>query len=146
MTMKTILLAAGAAVALSAGLFSVSASAAPTVAGPKQPIPYSQLSAYMKASPKMRASKDWWSGQTAQASAETGTAANTSATAPSLPADTAGAGSSATSANPPSLGGDTKEASPQLPNPPPVNAPTPGAVNPPATATPGAPQSTTPPK
>ena len=147
--MKTILLAAGAAaIALSAGLFSASeASAAPTVAGPKQPIPYAELNAYMKASPKVRARKDWWAGQTA--SAETGASSNTSATAPSLPADTAGATSSATSAtsaNPPSASSDTKEAAPQLPSPPPVNAPAPGAVNPPATATPGAPASTTPPK
>ena len=148
--MKTILLAAGAAsIALSTGLFSASlASAAPTAAGPKQPIPYAELNAYMKASPKTRASKDWWSGQSTSpsASAETGASANTSATAPSLPADTAGAASSATSANPPSLGGETKEAAPQLASPPPVNAPAPGAVNPPATATPGAPESTTPPK
>jgi hypothetical protein len=133
--MKTILLAAGAAaIALSAGL----ASAAPTVPGPKQPIPYDQLNAYMKAPPKARASKDWWSGQTA--SAETGASANTSATAasptPSLPADT----SAATSANPPSAGGDAKEAAPQLPS-----APAADAVNPPAAA-PGAPASTTPPK
>ncbi len=144
--MKTILLAAGAAaIALSAGLFSASlASAAPTVAGPKQPIPYAQLSAYMKASPKTRAHKDWCSGQSG--GAETGASANTSATAPSLPADTAGASSSATSASPPSLGGETKEAAPQLASPPPVNAPAPGAVNPPATATPGATDTTAPPK
>ena len=144
--MKTILLAAGAAaIALSAGLFlAETASAAPTAAGPKQPIPYAQLNAYMKASPKARGQKDWWSGQTA--SAETGAGANTSATAPSLPADTAGAASSATSLNPPSLGGETKEASPPLASPPPVNAPAPGAVNPSAAATPGAPASPTPPK
>ncbi|MGZ3403011.1 MAG: hypothetical protein ACXWKN_06920 [Phenylobacterium sp.] len=138
--MKIIMLAAGtAAIALSAGL----ASAAPAVTGPKQPIPYAELTAYMKASPKVRAHKDWWSGQTA--SAETGATADTSATARSLPADTAGAASSATSATPPSLGGETKEAAPQLQNSPPVNAPAPGAVNPPATATPGAPPTTTPP-
>src|SRR5579859_546092 len=73
--MKTILLAAGAAaVALSSGLAMAQAAA-----GPKQPIPYSQLSAYMKASPKVRARKDWWSGQ-AMASASTGASANASAT------------------------------------------------------------------
>lgn len=48
-------------------------------AGPKQPIPYSQLNAYMKASPKARASKDWWSGS---AGASTGLSTDTSATAP----------------------------------------------------------------
>jgi hypothetical protein len=145
--MKTILLAAGAAaIALSAGL----ASAAPTVPSPKQPIPYDQLNAYLKASPKVRASKDWWSGQTASAapsaSAATGAAANTSATepapTPSLPADTGAA--AATSANPPSTGGDTKEAAPQLPSTPAVDNPPSSAVNPPATATPGAPASTPP--
>ncbi|HEX4095104.1 MAG TPA: hypothetical protein VHX64_00175 [Caulobacteraceae bacterium] len=138
--MKIVLLAAGAAaIALSAG----AAFAAPTVPGPKQPIPYDQLNAYMKASPKTRAHKDWWSGETASAS--TGTGANTSATAsvtPSLPADTS---TGATSVNPPSTGGDSKEAAPQLPNNPPVNTP-PGAVNPSSAATPGAPASTTPPK
>jgi molybdate transport system ATP-binding protein len=139
--MKIVLLAAGAAaIALSAG----AAFAAPTVPGPKQPIPYDQLNAYMKASPKTRTHKDWWSGETAS----TGTSANTSATAsvtPSLPADTSSSSSSATSANPPSAGGDSKEATPQLPNNPPVNTP-PGAVNPSSAATPGAPASTTPPK
>lgn len=138
--MKTILLAAGtAAIALSAA----AVSAAPTAKGPKQPIPYAELNAYLKASPKVRMHKDWWSGQTA--SAETGTSANTSATAPSLPADTAGATSSATSVDPPSTASESKEAAPQLASPPPVNAPAPGAVNPPATA-PGAPDATTPPK
>jgi hypothetical protein len=144
--MKTMLMAASAAaLALSAGLFSATqASAAPTVASPKQPIPYSELSAYMKASPKTRASKDWWSGQQATnsapmptAGADTGAAANTSATAPSptpsLPADTA----PSTTANPPSPGSTTQEAAPQLPS---------GPVNPPAAATPGAPDTTTPPK
>jgi hypothetical protein len=135
--MKTILIAASAAaIALSAGL----ACAAQTGPGPKQPIPYAQLGSYMKASPKARASKDWWSGQTA--SADTGASANTSATAAnpssSLPADTS---APATSANPPSLGGDTKEAAPQLPSSSPADA-----VNPPAAAAPGAPASTTPPK
>jgi hypothetical protein len=143
--MKTILLAAGAAaIALSAGL-----ACAQTVPGPKQPIPYAQLGAYMKASPRVRASKDWSSGQAASAAtttaAATGASANTSATvpspSPSLPADTAGA---ATSVNPPSLGGETKEAAPQLPSTPAIDAPSASAVNPPATATPGAPASTPP--
>jgi hypothetical protein len=144
--MKTMLMAASAAaIALSAGLFSATqASAAPTVAGPKQPIPYSELNAYLKASPRTRAHKDWWSGQqasnsasTSTAGAETGAAANTSATAPSptpsLPSDT----TPSTTANPPSPGSTTQEASPQLPS---------GPVNPPAAATPGAPNTTTPPK
>jgi molybdate transport system ATP-binding protein len=81
--MKTLLLAAGAA---ALALCSSSAFAAPshknggpTVASPKQPIPYAELDSYMKASPKTRASKDWWSGETA--SAASGTSANASATA-----------------------------------------------------------------
>lgn len=44
--MKTILLAAGAAaLALSAGAASAAAKGSSTMAGPKQPIPYSQLNA-----------------------------------------------------------------------------------------------------
>ncbi|WP_372785146.1 hypothetical protein [Phenylobacterium sp.] len=75
--MKTILLAAGAvALAITAGPV-LAASKPATAAAPKQPIPYSQLGAYLKASPKQRASKDWWSGQEA---ASTGASANTSAT------------------------------------------------------------------
>jgi hypothetical protein len=76
-------LAAGAALAM---LVSGAASAAPqskgsaAMAGPKQPIPYSQLDAYLKASPKARASQDWWSG-----SASTGMSTDTSATAPPPP-------------------------------------------------------------
>ena len=73
------------------------------------------------------------------AGAHPGAAANTSATlpspTPSLPADTS------TSVNPPSSGGATKEAAPQLPSTPPIDAPGQRAVNPPATATPGAPAS-----
>lgn len=133
--MKTIMLAAGAAaIALSSGL-----ALAQTVPGPKQPIPYDQLSAYMKASPKQRAAKNWWAGQSS--AAQTGTGANTSATAavsPSLPADTS---SAATSVNPPAAS-ETKEAAPQSA----INPPAPDAVNPSPTATPGAPDSTTPPK
>jgi len=140
--MKTMLLAAGAAaVALSAGA-AIGAVKGPTVAGPKQPIPYSQLSAYLKASPKVRASKDWWSGQQAGAApmptagADTGAAANTSAKAPvtpSLPGDT--------SVNPPSGAAPAPPtpAAPPIDNPPsatPPNAATPAAPGTPETATP----------
>jgi hypothetical protein len=143
--MKIILLAAGAAaVALSAG-----AALAQTAAGPKQPIPYSQLGAYMKASPKVRASKDWSSGQAA--AAPTGAASNTSALTTagsdvrSSPDATPGTGSPATSVNPPSLGGETS-AAPSTASTPPVDTTAPGAVNPSPTAAPGAPPSATPPK
>jgi len=138
--MKTILLAAGAAaVALSAGPTLAAAKHA-AIAGPKQPIPYSQLSAYLKASPKQRMSKDWWSGQTSvAANADTGATANTSSTtstpSSSLPGDT----TSSASTTAPST-------APSLPATPPVDNPPSTAVNPPATATPGAPPATTPPK
>ncbi len=146
--MKTILLAAGAAaLALSAGSALAAAKHSSTVAGPKQPIPYSQLSAYLKASPKQRATKDWWSGQEV---ASTGANANSSATATagsdvrSTPDATPGAAATtgtATSATPPSLGGETAgSGATTAPSTPATPSPS-GEVNPPA-ATP----STTPPK
>ncbi len=79
--MKTILLAAGAV-----AIFTVGQALATPASSPRQPIPYSQLNAYLKASPKLRATKDWW------AAAQTGVGVNTSATSaatPSLPGDTA---------------------------------------------------------
>jgi hypothetical protein len=81
--MKTMILAAGAAaLALTAGSALAGGKAkGPAVAGPKQPIPYSQLGGYLKASPKQRASKEW-------GDASTGAAANTSATARTMPNDT----------------------------------------------------------
>lgn len=94
----------------------------PTVAGPKAPVPYDQLNAYLKASPKARASKDWWAG-----SASTGMPADTAATAPATasdPATTAPATpmSSDTSVNP-----SPTAAPPSLPMTPPTNAaPQPG--------------------
>jgi hypothetical protein len=90
--MKTVLLAAGAAaLAVSAGQALANThhkhakGATAAAAGPKQPIPYAQLNAYLKASPSARAKKDWWSGESAVASnASAGaTGANASATTPS---------------------------------------------------------------
>ena len=71
--MHKILLAAGAAaLALTATQsFAAQHNGGPTIAGPAQPIPYSQLNAYLKASPKQRASRD------RTAAASTGTMANT---------------------------------------------------------------------
>ncbi len=77
--------------------------------GPKQPIPYSQLDAYAKASPKAQASKDWWTGST---SASTGMSTDTSATAPAMSSAPDTAVNPAPSAAPPSL-----------PMTPPTNAP-----------------------
>lgn len=86
--MKTMIVVASVA-ALVLAVDSASAAAkhhaaSGAVAAPKQPIPYSQLDAYLKASPKQRASKDWWS----EANASTGMSANTAATTPAMPADT----------------------------------------------------------
>ncbi len=96
--------------------------------GPKQPIPYSQLNAYLKASPKARASKDWWAGSS---SASTGMSADTSATAPATP--TAG---SDTAVNP-----APSAAPPSMPVTPPTDA-TPQPADP--MATPAAPPTTPP--
>ncbi|MBW8816375.1 MAG: hypothetical protein JF588_23390 [Caulobacterales bacterium] len=74
--MKTAILAASVlALALSAGptLAAKKHAMGGAAAEPKQPIPYSELNAYLKASPKQRATRDWWSG------ASTGMAANTTA-------------------------------------------------------------------
>lgn len=78
--MLTKTLAATAALSMLVGGGSALAQSKSSVtAGPKQPIPYSQLNAYMKASPKVRASKDWWAGSS---TAATGMSTDTSATAP----------------------------------------------------------------
>ena len=127
--MRTILLAAGAvALALSAGS-SLSATrhhGASAAASPSQPIPYTQLAAYLKASPSQRARKDWWSGE---ASAATG--ANASATTSASP-DAAPPTSSTSS--PPSLGsGTAPPAAAPAPAPPPVATPPTSEVNPPTT-------------
>jgi len=145
--MRIILLAAGAAaLAITAGPV-LAASKGATAMGPKQPIPYSQLTAYLKASPKQRATKDWWSGQEV---ASAGASANTSATAPvgadakATPDATTG---TATTANPPSAGGDAAASSattaPSTPAPAP---PASGQVNPSTSPPPDATPSTTPPK
>jgi hypothetical protein len=110
MLIKT--LAAGAALSLlvvgGSALAQTSAQTTtktPAAIGPSQPIPYSQLKAYSKASPKVRASKDWNS-----ASASTGASVDTSATAPapsettppsSMSGDAKASTSMDTSVNPP---------------------------------------------
>lgn len=85
--MKTVLMAAGAAaLALGAGQALANThhkhhADGATAAGPKQPIPYAELDAYLKASPARRAKQDWWTGESAVASSNAGSAAaNTSAT------------------------------------------------------------------
>lgn len=117
---KTLL--AGATFALiSSGAVSGAAVANPkikasaAVASPKQPIPYGQLEAYSKASPKQRATKDWWAGEAA-----TGAAADTSATLPPATMNGAMSGDAAasTAVNPPSA-----DAPPSMPTTPPTNTP-----------------------
>jgi hypothetical protein len=79
--MKLQVLLAGATVlALSAAVAST-ASAAPggKYAEPSQPVAYSKLNSYLKATPRQRARKSWALDQSA---ASTGTATNTSATTP----------------------------------------------------------------
>ncbi|KRA56765.1 hypothetical protein ASD79_17040 [Caulobacter sp. Root655] len=133
MMLKT--LAAGAALAM---LVSGAASAAPkakasaAVAAPKQPIPYAQLDAYLKASPKARANTDWWSG-----SASTGMSADTSATMPAAPTTPDGA------VNPPTSSTMPTEPAPAMPATPPTmpdaTTPAPGSNLPDTTIPPGAP-------
>lgn len=128
-------LAAGAALAMlvaggaSAGTHAKSSTASTS---PKQPIPYAQLDAYLKASPKERASKDWWSG-----SASTGVSADTSATASTPPA------AADTSVNPPASTSMPSDSSTSMPSTPPTmpesSSPAPGSNLPGSTTTPGAP-------
>lgn len=85
--MKAKILLVSAATALMAAGASQAATSrhsASAYAEPSQPVPYSQLGAYMKASPRARASKDWSAGMNT-ASAATGTAANTSAMTQDIP-------------------------------------------------------------
>ncbi|MBI1685330.1 hypothetical protein [Caulobacter hibisci] len=112
---KTLL--AGAALAMIASGAAVAnpkIKAGAAIASPKQPIPYDQLDAYSKASPKLRASKDWWAGQAA-----TGAAADTSATLPpaSMNGSMSGDAAASTAVNPPMT-----DAPPSMPSTPPTNA------------------------
>ena len=81
--MRLTILAAGVALAAltaaSGATAGQTARSSGAVAGPAQPIPYSQLNTYLKASPKQRTSKDWWSGS---ANASTGMSTDTSASVP----------------------------------------------------------------
>jgi hypothetical protein len=139
--MKILLLAAGAA-AIAFG--ASQALSAPMPASPKQPIPYSQLDAYLKASPKQRATKDWWAG------AQTGVSTDTSATSsvspssvsPSLPGDT-GLSVNPTPSQPRA---DSKAPATSTAVNPPIDNPPSTEVNPPAAAPPGSPPTTIPPK
>ena len=63
-----------AALVVASGAAAAPAARAYATTSPKQPIPYSQLDTYLKASPKLRAQTNWWTD-----SASTGSAANTAA-------------------------------------------------------------------
>jgi molybdate transport system ATP-binding protein len=132
-------LAAGAALAmLVAGGASAGTHKGSTAStSPKQPIPYAQLDAYLKASPKERASKDWWSG-----SASTGMSADTSATT-STTTTTTTTPAPDTSVNPPASTSMPSDSSTSMPSTPPTmpesSTPAPGSNLPGSTETPGAP-------
>lgn len=110
--MLTKTLAATAALTLMAGAPVLAAQKAPAQGGPKQPIPYSQLDAYAKASPKVRASKDWWAGQP---QAETGLSTDTSTAAP-MSTQPSSTSSGDTAVNPTPMA-----APPSLPSTPPTD-------------------------
>lgn len=134
-------LAAGATLAMlvsGAALAAPQAKAAASTA-PTQPIPYSQLDAYMKASPKTRASKDWWSG-----SASTGASTDTSATMPAATTGASVAPSTDSAVNPPAtsttMPSDSGMSPPATPPVLPEGSnPAPGSNLPGSATTPGAP-------
>jgi hypothetical protein len=117
--MMTKTLAAAAALSLlvagSEALAAQKKMSAP-VAGPKQPLPYSQLDAYTKASAKTRASKDWWAGSASTGQATTGMSTDTAATAPATASDPATTMPD-TAVNP-----TPSAAPPSMPVTPPINA------------------------
>jgi hypothetical protein len=87
--MKTLVLAV-AAIALAAGAAQAGPKSSRAKAhgsvlvGPDQPIPYGRLKAYLGASARTRATKDWWSGS---AFAASGASTDVSATASGVPID-----------------------------------------------------------
>ncbi|WP_299017612.1 hypothetical protein [uncultured Caulobacter sp.] len=126
--MLTKMLAATAALSMLVGGGSAIAQSKSSAAvGPKQPIPYSQLNAYMKASPKARASKDWWAGSS---TAATGMSTDTSAVAPGTsPMSDPSMGSSSTGS--PLMGSSSMGSSTSADTS--VNPPTSGAPSMPST-------------
>ena len=93
----TIALTAGAAAAASHHHHhAAKGESAGAYAPPAQPVAYSKLDAYLKASPKERARGDWGADTANAAAAQTGTAANAAASpAPNPSADTSGANAGA---------------------------------------------------
>jgi hypothetical protein len=146
--MLTKTLAATAALSMLIGGGAALAQSKPSVtAGPKQPIPYSQLNAYTKASPKARATKDWWTGSP---TAQTGMSTDTSATAPGMNSgamsgsstDSSSMGTMGSSSSP--MGGSVNPpmSGSSMPSTPPIDGGTqPNGSTPPNPATPTDPMS-----
>lgn len=119
MLTKTLAVSAALSMLVCGGSALAQSKSSATI-GPKQPIPYSQLKAYSKASPKTQTSKDWSAGS---ASASTGTSTDTSATA-TAGADTSTKMPPATSAAPDTAVNPAPSDAPAtLPATPPINAP-----------------------
>jgi len=121
------LMAGAAAIALCAGAASAATS---TFVAPKQPVAYSKLDAYLKATPRQRAKGDWTNDQTA-AAAQTGTPANASATAPQN--DMSAPAAPATEAAPPAAAPADATPAPAAPATPPAAAQQDSTPQPPAT-------------
>ncbi len=134
MLTKTLAAAAAFSMLVAGGEALAAQKQSATALGPKEPIPYSQLNAYLKASPKTRASKDWWAGSS---SASTGMSADTSATAPAPTAAMTSDPATTSSSMPPAT--DTAV------NPAPSAAPPSMPMTPPTDAAPQQPGATTPP-
>ncbi len=129
--MKTILLIAGiAAVGLAAGASQAAThhrhhdgmASAGVYAEPKTPIAYTELAAYLKASPRVRVTRDWGGEMAATTGTNVNAAATTAAppapdtsTQAAAPAPDAHAAQppAAAPAQPPSSGATTQPAQPQ---------------------------------
>ena len=96
MNTKIAIIGLTAALACAGGAQAGTHAAGSAYAEPSQPVPYSALGSYMKASPSKRARTDW---SMAAATPATGAAVNTSATLPNSPPDATAP--AATAVNPP---------------------------------------------
>lgn len=136
------MLTATAAFSLVIGGGAAIAAQSPSTAqtGPKQPIPYSQLDAYTKASPKLRASKDWWAGAP---QAATGLSTDTAAAAPATTSDPAATAPSSTSSGDTAVNPMPSAPPASLPSTPPTDS-DPARAADPLPTTPGASPATPP--
>lgn len=130
-----VLLAGATALALSATVASTSSAATGgKFAEPSQPVAYSKLNSYLKATPRQRTRKSWGLDQ---ASASTGTATNASATTPQAGMATPQAGATTDAGAAAQVGGSaTDQAGPagQTPGTTTMPAPQPDAAPTPAPA------------